>query len=192
MRRSAAWATRKRARAPTRTRAPTTARTTTRADQRPGLPSDDEARDRPLMEAAASADRAWLEAMLDMLPTAALLIEPRTGVATFANRAADRLAGGRFPLGPAAARSMSDQFRARYPDGRPIPEDELPTIRAAQGQRVERFEFDWETPSGTRSLLVHGAPLPPEAGGAATVVVCFEDVTELKAAEHDRGESLAL
>jgi len=47
-------------------------------------------------------EQKWLEDVLNLMPRPLLFIEPETARVTFANRAADELAGGEFPRGVAA------------------------------------------------------------------------------------------
>ena len=141
----------------------------------------------------AGSDRAWIEQVLDALPTPKVLVERGSGgVVTFANRAAHRLAGGNFPLGPPEARMGRGGFRATYPDGRTIPPDDVPTARLERGELVENVEIEWHTPAGVRSLLVQGAPMPMPAGEPGMFILSFEDLTAVKAAERARRETSAL
>lgn len=107
----------------------------------------------------------WLAAVLDLIPTPLALVEPDTARLTFANRAADRLAGGELPRDVA-------------------PEDYA--LRAARGERLENLELDWHTDGGVRSLLVSSNVVPAVFGQPEAIVVSFEDVTALKRAEKAR------
>ena len=109
----------------------------------------------------------------------------------YVNRAAQRLAGGAFPLGPPEVRNATPGFKATYPDGSPIPPDELPSVRAARGESIDGLEVQWQTPVGHRSLLIRSATVPLGDSAQATVIA-FDDVTERKRAEAERTESLAL
>jgi PAS domain S-box-containing protein len=107
----------------------------------------------------------WLAAVLDLIPTPLALVEPDTARLTFANRAADRLAGGELPRDVA-------------------PEDYA--LRAARGERLENLELDCHTDGGVRSLLVSSNVVPAVFGQPEAIVVSFEDVTALKRAEKAR------
>jgi PAS domain S-box-containing protein len=139
----------------------------------------------------AGMQREWLEALLDHLPTPMAMIEPGTGVVEFANRAAIELAGGRFPSGAPEQRNDRPEFQVTYPDGRPIPIHEMPSVRAARGEHVAGDEIDWHTPAGRRSLLVQSTTVPLSDGEPA-IVISFDDVSELKRAERSRAQSLIL
>lgn len=123
----------------------------------------------------ADSRREWFEVVLDLMPSPLLLIEPGSARLTFANRAAHRMAGGAY-----------DGARYRCTDGRgrTLPDDELPGVRAANGERIDGFQMDWHTPAGVRSLIVSADTIPPTLGQPATVVCCFEDVGALKDAEE--------
>ena len=135
----------------------------------------------------AGLDRAGLETLLELLPTPMAIVEPGSGEITFANAAASRLAGGRFPTGPIEERTAAPDFWVTDAEGRRVASDELPSVRAARGVTIKDVEIDWHTPNGRRSLLVQGAPL---ADG--TTILSFEDVTQLKTAEREKGNTLAL
>jgi PAS domain S-box-containing protein len=136
-------------------------------------------------------EREWLETLLDHLPVPMALVEAGSTDIGFVNRAAQRLAGGAFPLGPPEARNASGGFKATYPDGTPIAPDELPSVRIARGESVDGLELDWHTPHGRRALLVRSATIPL-ADAPAAVVISFDDVTDRKRAEAERTESLGL
>jgi PAS domain S-box-containing protein len=125
---------------------------------------------------------AGLEGILDVLPSPLLLIEPVTARVFYANRAAHRLAGGAFPTGAGAER-YHELYRCYDEHGRRIPNDEMPGVRAARGERISNFQMDWETPDGLRSLVVAGDTVVL-AGGDPVTVLTFEDVTELVTARR--------
>lgn len=126
----------------------------------------------------------WLRALLDLTPTPLLLIEPQTAKVLFANSAAHRMAGGTFPTGTAA-----DEYHAVYhctnAAGERIPNEEMPGVRAARGERLQGFEMDWHTSDRVRSLIVSSETVPPIHGHPATVVLSFEDITRVKRAESE-------
>ena len=84
----------------------------------------------------------WYEPLLDLLPSPLLLIEPATARVLFANRAANDVAGGVFPLDLDA------------PEQR----------RVAAGERFSNLRVDWETPAGTRTLVASGDTIVPPGG----------------------------
>jgi PAS domain S-box-containing protein len=135
----------------------------------------------------AGLDRAGLEALLDLLPGPKVLVEAGSGDVMFANAAAHRLAGGRFPTGAPEERNAMRGFYATDPLGRRMGDDELPSMRAARGAPVANMEVDWHTPQGRLSLLVQGSQLPD-----GTSILSFDNITELKQAERERAQTLAL
>ncbi|MDP9309717.1 MAG: PAS domain S-box protein [Chloroflexota bacterium] len=124
----------------------------------------------------------WLETILNVMPTPLLLIEPGTARVRFANKAADRLAGGTFPK-DAPAEDYHQVYYCTYPNGERIRDEEMPGVRAARGERLEHFEMDWQTPTGKLSLIVQSETLPAIHGHDAMAVVSFQDVTPVKRAE---------
>ncbi|MBW4610152.1 MAG: PAS domain S-box protein [Hassallia sp. WJT32-NPBG1] len=125
----------------------------------------------------------WLEDALNLMPTPLLFIEPGTARITFANRAADELAGGKFPQ----AQSIED-YNTTYDitdtAGNPIPTEQIPAIRVARGERLDGVEINWHTPGGVRSLLIYADTLPAMHGLGATCIFMFQDITKLKRVEN--------
>ncbi|HEV3256509.1 MAG TPA: response regulator [Gemmataceae bacterium] len=126
----------------------------------------------------------WLEGVLDLLPIPMLLIEPGTARVTFANKAADAMAGGAFPKGKPAEEYHSVYF-CTDAEGARIPDDRMPGVRVARGERLEGFEMDWNLPSGKRALLVHAEPLPAMHGHPGIAVMVFQDVSRQKQVEEE-------
>lgn len=132
--------------------------------------------------------QSWLESVLNFLPSPLLLIEPGTARVTFANQAADEMAGGEFPKN-----KPSEEYHTVYyctdAKGERIPDDQMPGVRVARGERLKGFEMDWHTPEGIRSLIVFADTLPPIYSHPATCVLVFQDIAERKQAEKALRES---
>ena len=133
--------------------------------------------------------REQFEALLQLLPTPVVLVEPGSGEIGFANRAADELAGGRFPRG-----SVEQRIHGRPAsdgDGHALANRDLPSMRIARGETVRGARLDWRLPDRLLSLLVSGE-LVTDVEGRSFGVVIFEDLGPMRAAERLRDESLAL
>ncbi|OUL28384.1 ATP-binding protein [Nostoc sp. 106C] len=124
----------------------------------------------------------WLEDVLNLMPRPLLFIEPGTARVTFANRAADELAGGEFPQG-IPAEEYHNFYYYTDANGDRIPNDQMPGVRVARGERLDSLEVDWHTNQGVRSLLVFADTLPAMHGYPATCVLVFQDITNIKKAE---------
>ncbi|MBW4574005.1 MAG: PAS domain S-box protein [Aphanothece sp. CMT-3BRIN-NPC111] len=123
--------------------------------------------------------QAWLEDALHLMPSPLLFIEPGTAKVTFANKAADELAGGKFPQDKPA-----EEYHTIYyctdAAGKRIPDEQMPGVRLARGESLQGFEMDWHTPGGIRSLLIFAETLPAMHGHPATCVLVFQDITQIK------------
>src|SRR3954447_3343779 len=137
-----------------------------------------------LAAASVGISRDLLERTVDLMPFPALIVEPGTARVLFANRAADGLFGGSFPLAEDADR-YAELYPLTDPDGTPVELDSYPAIRAARGERVEGLQVDWHTPDGVRSLLVSADTIPAAADRGPLVLVAFEDVSAIRRAEAD-------
>ncbi|BAZ14761.1 two-component hybrid sensor and regulator [Calothrix sp. NIES-4071] len=125
----------------------------------------------------------WLEYLLNLMPAPLLLIEPRTAKVIFANRAADEIAGGKFPLGK-PAEEYHTVYYCTDATGQRIPDEQMPGVRVAHGERLDGIEIDWHNPNGNiRSLLIFADTLSEMYGHPATCVLMFQDISKLKEVE---------
>ncbi|NUP14271.1 MAG: response regulator, partial [Polyangiaceae bacterium] len=137
------------------------------------------------------AERTWLNAALDRLPFALVLLDPTSGRPTYANRAADAMAGGTFPL-EIPYSDYPIHFRITDEQDHDIPVDQWPAVRAARGETVERALVVWHAPRGRLPLLVSGHLLPAMCDHPATLLLVFQDVTDLVHAIRARDDFLSI
>ncbi len=78
------------------------------------------------------------------------------------------------------------RYAFTYPDGRPIPPDDLPLARALRGETVSGYEFVSQTRQGAVYRLASSAPITNAAGEITRAVVMFTDITARKQAEQER------
>jgi PAS domain S-box-containing protein len=131
----------------------------------------------------------WLESLLDLSPVPLVLVEPHSGAITYANRAADALAGGTFPR--QAPQDREPAFRRMTsPDGEAVAPEQTPMSRAIRGEKLENVAIDWHLPGGARSLLVSSERLPAMFGHPETIVISYQDVTELRRTQEELERSL--
>lgn len=121
----------------------------------------------------------WLEDVLNLMPRPLLFIEPGTARVTFANRSADELAGGEFPKG-VPAEDYHTVYHYTDAAGDRIPNEQMPGVRVALGERLNGLEVDWHTPSGVRSLLIFADTLPAMHGHPATCILVFQEISNIK------------
>ncbi|HZG38118.1 MAG TPA: PAS domain S-box protein [Nodosilinea sp.] len=124
----------------------------------------------------------WLEAVLDLMPTPTIFIEPETAKVTFANRIANELAGGELPQN----KSLEEYTNAYYctnAQGDRIATDQMPAVLIARGEPLQNYEMNWHTPGGIRATLFWGETLPAMYGHPAIGIGMFRDVTRLKQIE---------
>ena len=130
------------------------------------------------MEAGLGQQR-WLEAILDGLPTALLLLDPAAPGGAFANRAARALVGG-APAGATGSTRFLD------PRGEPVELEALPLARAGRGERLAGLPLDYRRPDGTGgSLLAYSERLGPVADHPETVLLSLLDVSELRRTQRE-------
>ncbi|MEP0983928.1 PAS domain S-box protein [Leptolyngbya sp. FACHB-17] len=132
---------------------------------------------------ALENQQKWLEAVLDLMPTPTVFIEPETARVTFSNRIANELAGGDLPKDKSLD-EYTDVYYCTDANGDRIPTERMPAVLIAQGERLENYEMNWYTPGGIRSTLCWGETLPAMHGHPAIGIGMFQDVTRLKQIEE--------
>ncbi len=98
----------------------------------------------------------------------------------------------RIPEGANSSKSAPSLlgFEIFDKDGLPVANEELPLRRAAGGEEVTDYEFDWRFANGERRYLYgNAAPLRDADGNVAGGVAAFIDITERKRAEAALRES---
>ncbi len=124
----------------------------------------------------------WLEAVLDLMPTPTVFVEPETAKVIFANRIANELAGGDFPKNK-PLEEYADAYYCTDAQGDRVPTDQMPAVLVTRGERVQNYEMNWHTPGGVRATLCWGEILPAMYGHPAIGIGMFQDVTRLKQIE---------
>ncbi|MBD1869963.1 PAS domain-containing protein [Cyanobacteria bacterium FACHB-471] len=133
---------------------------------------------------ALENQQKWLEAVLNLMPTPMVFIEPGTAKVTFSNRIANQLAGGDLPKNKSLDEYV-DTYYCTDANGDRILTERMPAVLIAQGERLENYEMNWYTPGGIRSTLCWGETLPAMHGHPAVGIGMFQDVTRLKQIEED-------
>ena len=121
-----------------------------------------------------------------------VVVADENGNFTIFNPSAERMVGiGMTDTGPD---QWSDQYGIFFPDREtPYPMDELPLVRAIQGEpsdEVEMFIRNPNVPEGVY-ISVSGRPLQEASGTARGGVIVFRDVTERRLAEEALSQAFA-
>ena len=144
-------------------------------------------------EQAIDAVQARLQATIDQMPAAILMVEAPTGTVIYGNQRAATLFGLPFPLPLLGApwSSASIAFKGLDPNGRVYEAQEWPLARTlASGATVSDEEFDFLRADGTRgSLSVSSAPISDRTGQIVAAVATFWDISDRKRMEATLRES---
>lgn len=132
--------------------------------------------------------RQWLEAILNLLPTPLILIDPEAKRVTFSNQAANKLAGSDISSDRIAG-VYNEDYHCTDETGQIIPPDQLPSARAARGEKIHGVELNWHNPTGIYRLLVYADTLPAMHDHPATSIVVFQDISDRKQMEVQLIES---
>ncbi len=136
---------------------------------------------------AAVAGRAWLQAVVDQMPDAVVLLDAegrvaaRSGAARAMSSPGD---GRRDPFGNAIT---LDLYR---PSGERLAPEDLPHVRAlARGERIAQLELALRTPGrGLVPVLVDAVQVRGPRGEVIGATAVFQDVSERKEMERMREE----
>ncbi len=128
--------------------------------------------------------QARMQAVIDQMPTAVVVVESPAGRLALANRRAAALFGHPFPLPflgedwPAAHAA----FRGFREDGRPLEAEEWPLARTlATGEAVADQEIAFQQADGKPGILLASAgPVLGPDGRMLAVVATFWDVTQIR------------
>ncbi|MFZ5471868.1 MAG: ATP-binding protein [Myxococcota bacterium] len=133
--------------------------------------------------AAIDAQRAQLQIILDSAPHGLLFVDGRSREVV-ANARAMQLLGAPATSGVGTREYLRTIHR---PDGRPLPEADLPSTRALMGQTVKDEELSIVSSDGRgRSILLSAAPVIGLDQKPLGVVVTFEDISAFKELERLR------
>lgn len=143
-------------------------------------------------QAIASA-QTRLQAIVEQLPAAVLMVESSSGKLILANLRAAQLFNYAFPL-PFIGQEWSVAFtalRVLHADARPYESHEWPIARAlAGGETVLDEEIEFTRFDGSRvTLAMSASPVRDPAGNVVGAVAAFWDVTQRKRAQAALEES---
>ncbi|MCS7206985.1 MAG: ATP-binding protein [Dehalococcoidia bacterium] len=143
------------------------------------------------LQREARARQRRLQAIIDAIPEALVIVRAPTAHITMANRWARHMLGttedGRLSIG-----SLYD-LRLFTPEGVPLPFDQRPVTRCWRGEVCEGLEVLLEVRPGQRiPLLVNAAPLTNEQGQVTGAVVVWQDISRLKRMERLRSDFLSM
>lgn len=128
--------------------------------------------------------RAFLQAVLDQLPVAVVIVDAQTRALTLGNQQVEKT--WRHPLDRPPRPNEPWEFRAFYPDGRAYAPEELPIARALRGEPVRGEELIILRGDGTYGAVqVDASPVRSPEGEIQAGVGVFLDITERKRAERD-------
>ncbi len=139
-------------------------------------------------ERAIAAAQARLQAVIEQMPAAVLVIEAPTEALALANRQTSALFNQPFPLPFIGHKwtAVYSAFRGLHSDGRIYEPQEWPLARAlATAETVRDEELDFVRVDGTRGTVSMSTSLVRNpAGETVAIVAAFWDITERKRAER--------
>ncbi len=127
-------------------------------------------------------ERAWLQAVIDQIPEGVVLANA-SGILVHRNRTAQDLFG-------ALEHEGTLRMDLRFPDGRPVPADEIPLTRAvATGDSTDRLELVVPGRAGTLiPITVSACPVQDAQGHRLGGAMLLHDISVFKELERLREE----
>jgi PAS domain-containing protein len=104
------------------------------------------------------------------------------GTLTHANRATCELLRADWPMGT-PSQSWIEELRPRVPSGRPMAREDLPPVRALEGEVVRGVDVLVNIHGEDVLLSTRASPILDERGRRRGAVVVMEDVTEQRRQE---------
>jgi two-component system CheB/CheR fusion protein len=143
---------------------------------------------------AIEAERTRLQAVLEQMPAAVLLVEAPSGTLQLANRLAATLFNQPFPL-PLIGydwTTVYSAFRGSHAGGQSYEPPEWPLARAlATGETVLDEELEFTRSDGIHATVsMSAAPILDATGEAVAAVATFWDITDRKVTDHNLHEAL--
>lgn len=142
--------------------------------------------ERKQAEEELSAERIWLQTVVDHAPVGILLSPDPTGRTVFANPRAEKLFGR-----PIVPEEGIAQYRGQlsHPDGKPFTVEDTLAMRLLRGETISGEEIIIRQPSGREIHVLASATLVhDERARTIGAVAVFEDITALKELERRREE----
>jgi PAS domain S-box-containing protein len=156
------------------------------------------ARERELSEISAAlrvkAEREHqrLQATIETVPVALVIVDAQTGRIALQNRTAGLLIGCE-PDDDEARRAFWDAFSVTTRDGTPVHVREWGAARVLRGQTIVGEELVVRHPDGRQiPILVSAAPLREDDGRIAGAVAAFQDITSLYEVDRLKSEFVSI
>jgi signal transduction histidine kinase/CheY-like chemotaxis protein/transcriptional regulator with GAF, ATPase, and Fis domain len=140
-----------------------------------------------LHDDARSMERLF-KSVLERLPVGIIVSRPPDSTLVLSNDALARI--WRTESMPTNGEDRCKFVKAKYPDGRPIPREESPVVRALRGEIVDGLEARIERSDGTQGWVeVSSAPVLRDDGTVEVAVAAFSDITTEKEARAAADEA---
>lgn len=140
----------------------------------------------------AEEQRDHLDIILNSMPSAVLIQGSPNGDADMVNNAARSLLLDSTDLTLRPPQAGRD-YQIAHVNGKPLPREQWPAVRAWQGEMVRDAQFTFVTAGGRRvPVLAQAAPLRDSEGRITRVVLVFQDITRMREAEQLKDDFLSL
>jgi len=144
------------------------------------------------LRAKAEREHRRLQATVDTVPVALVIVDAETGRIALQNRAAGALIGCE-PDDPAAREAYWRAFSVTTRDGAPLDVRAWGAGRVLQGQTIVGEELVVRHPDGREiPILVSAAPLREDDGRISGAVAAFQDITSLYEVDRLKSEFVSI
>jgi two-component system CheB/CheR fusion protein len=144
-------------------------------------------------EQALESSQMRLQAIIDQMPVAMLMVDAANGTLLHANRPAAQLMNLPYPVPTIGSewKLAASSFQGTHPDGRPFKPQDWPLAQSlAQGIAVPAQEIEFRHPDGTNGVLsMSSTPVLDADGKIIVAVATMFDITEQRLASQRLSES---
>jgi two-component system CheB/CheR fusion protein len=144
-------------------------------------------------EQALEHSQARLQAIIEQLPVAMLMVDPSDGTLLHANRPAAQLMNLPYPVPTVGSewKLAAASFQGKHPDGRPYKPQEWPLAQSlAKGIAISNQEMEFRYPDGSHGVLsMSSTPVLDAQGKMVVAVATMFDITEQREAAQQLRES---
>lgn len=126
-----------------------------------------------------------LTQFLEAMPVAVAVLDAK-GMPYYTNQKAKQLLG-KGPLSSAKSNQLSEIYQIYFAGSdRPYPAQNLPIVRALQGDRTSADDMEIHQDDATIPIEAWGTPIYDENGTISYAMAAFQDITERKQVEAER------
>jgi PAS domain S-box-containing protein len=146
---------------------------------------DRAAREQKQLLVRLEAERRWLRAILEQLPSGVVIAEAPSGKIVFSNQRMEEILGR--PIAPVADIAQYERTPVLDSTGRVLRGEQLPLARAVRGEKSTGEELLLPRATGPAiAIRTNAAPVRGAGGTVLGAILTVDDITERRKAEEEQ------